>query len=453
MLDGLDEVGIGQRVRCLAAINTYREAHGWASVAVCCRSEDYYALGQRLRLRGAVTILPLQRAGVQRSLEASAEELGSVVARLQASPELWPLLDTPLMVTVLVRASQQGGDIPSDLTIPTLFAWYLEQMFRRRAEEKRYAQRDMQRWLRWLASNMRAHAQSTVFLEQVVPRWCLARRGDLTVLVIAVTAILSSAWLGLLLGATVVASGDERYDVGWSVLLGATSIFGLISVVATVPLSLLFGRRAQPVEAVEVRFPGWMAVLRAGVTGAGLGGICVGGAGAALLPLAEGGLPPLQSGIGTGILGAIILGPVLIARAFFSGKMLEQRTDPKSAVRRSMHRAAAWTLLMPLIFGLLLAAAGELRTGVFGALHLLAVLLVWAGMLVGFHAGGYFLVRHYLARAFVFLSRRGPWDYTAFLDAAAERLLLVKAGGGYAFVHPYLRDHIASAPRSMADSR
>jgi hypothetical protein len=44
------------------------------------------------------------------------------------------------------------------------------------------------------------------------------------------------------------------------------------------------------------------------------------------------------------------------------------------------------------------------------------------------------------------LTRNGsaPWRYAAFLDYAAERILLRKVGGGYTFIHRYLRDYFAS---------
>jgi hypothetical protein len=37
-----------------------------------------------------------------------------------------------------------------------------------------------------------------------------------------------------------------------------------------------------------------------------------------------------------------------------------------------------------------------------------------------------------------------PGDYVRFLDAAAERLLLRKVGGGYAFIHRMLLEYFAA---------
>jgi hypothetical protein len=47
-----------------------------------------------------------------------------------------------------------------------------------------------------------------------------------------------------------------------------------------------------------------------------------------------------------------------------------------------------------------------------------------------------------------------PWNQIAFLDEAAQRLLLRKVGGGYIFVHRLLLEYFASldntAPRVEA---
>ncbi len=34
-----------------------------------------------------------------------------------------------------------------------------------------------------------------------------------------------------------------------------------------------------------------------------------------------------------------------------------------------------------------------------------------------------------------------PWNYAKFLDFAADRLLLKKAGGGYVFFHRMILEH------------
>ena len=40
-----------------------------------------------------------------------------------------------------------------------------------------------------------------------------------------------------------------------------------------------------------------------------------------------------------------------------------------------------------------------------------------------------------------------PWHYAAFLDYAAERILLRKVGGSYTFIHRYLLNYFARSNR------
>ena len=107
LLDGLDEVAAEQRAACVAAINTYRRDGGFQPMAVCCRLEEYRKLPARLDLEGAITVEPLRRDEVDSYLDKHGSKLQRVREALRDDPELWNLMTTPLMLTVLFIAS--GG--------------------------------------------------------------------------------------------------------------------------------------------------------------------------------------------------------------------------------------------------------------------------------------------------------------------------------------------------------
>ena len=67
----------------------------------------------------------------------------------------------------------------------------------------------------------------------------------------------------------------------------------------------------------------------------------------------------------------------------------------------------------------------------------------WFGLVVALERGGYFTIRHYLARLLLWRTRRAPWHYVRFLDAAVDRILMRRVGGGYIFVHRMLMEHLA----------
>ena len=101
LLDGLDEVARGELAACVTAINTYRQAHGLQPVAVCCRSEEYDELPVQLDLDNAVEVDTLSREDVESYFDAQGFRLDRVRRALTEDAELWTLIDTPLMLTVL----------------------------------------------------------------------------------------------------------------------------------------------------------------------------------------------------------------------------------------------------------------------------------------------------------------------------------------------------------------
>ncbi len=73
--------------------------------------------------------------------------------------------------------------------------------------------------------------------------------------------------------------------------------------------------------------------------------------------------------------------------------------------------------------------------------------LSWGGLFIALERGGYFIIRHYIARVLLWHRKWGPWHYVRFLDAAAERIFLRKVGGGYIFVHRLLMEFLAGSSR------
>jgi hypothetical protein len=66
------------------------------------------------------------------------------------------------------------------------------------------------------------------------------------------------------------------------------------------------------------------------------------------------------------------------------------------------------------------------------------------GLLVGLNKGGKTCLQHVLLRWMLTRNGSAPSHYAAFLNYAAERILLRKVGGGYTFIHRYLLDYFVS---------
>jgi hypothetical protein len=63
-----------------------------------------------------------------------------------------------------------------------------------------------------------------------------------------------------------------------------------------------------------------------------------------------------------------------------------------------------------------------------------------AGLLFGLLRGGWTCLRHYVLRFLLWRTGAMPWNYSRFLDYAAEHILLRKVGGGYMWSDPFLPD-------------
>ena len=66
------------------------------------------------------------------------------------------------------------------------------------------------------------------------------------------------------------------------------------------------------------------------------------------------------------------------------------------------------------------------------------------GLATGLHYGGRAVSKHVILRLWLVRNGSIPSNYVRFLDHAAERVLLRKVGGGYAFLHPLLLEYFAA---------
>jgi transcriptional regulator with XRE-family HTH domain/DNA polymerase III delta prime subunit len=137
----------------------------------------------------------------------------------------------------------------------------------------------------------------------------------------------------------------------------------------------------------------------------------------------------------------------------------EQLLRPNEGIRRSARNS-----LFAASFGLVSSLAGGLASGL--AFSLLGKLPEWPVLAGGFTLvfaimfivdfgllrGGLACIQHYLLRWYLWRTDALPWKYSAFLDYAAEHILLRKIGGGYIFAHRLLMEYFASLNPSNTSS-
>ena len=176
LLDGLDEVPEDRRGACAAAIDRFREAHGFLPIAVTSRSAEYRSTPARLRLLGAVELCPLERPDVEAHLAALGRPAEGVREALAQDPLLWELAETPLLLDVLLATYGEGAAGHVRLTGDLgerrrqLFDGYVDAMLRRRGAEGGSPAALLTR-LGWLARQLMAHGQVVYYPEEMQPDW------------------------------------------------------------------------------------------------------------------------------------------------------------------------------------------------------------------------------------------------------------------------------------------
>ena len=177
LLDGLDEVKAERRAACVAAINMFRQSHGFLPLVITSRMADYAALSQPVRLHGAILVKPLSHEQVNTYLADLGQIAAPVQVALHEDSSLWELIDSPLMLFIIAvtYACQSETPLRTSGTVAErrdhLLASYVEQMLRRRATASSCTADRMIKWLGWLASQMEYHGKTVFYLEQMQPDW------------------------------------------------------------------------------------------------------------------------------------------------------------------------------------------------------------------------------------------------------------------------------------------
>jgi eukaryotic-like serine/threonine-protein kinase len=185
LLDGLDEVILEQRPACIAAINSFRQAHGFISLVVCSRVGDYEALSTRLKLRGAVLIQPLTAQKIDDYLAEVGAPAAGLQRLLHQDHVLREFAEAPLVLSTMLLAYQgqsveaiaAGGTVEQQRR--RLFDAYVGRMLARRGVDHSYSAERTRLWLGWLAQRMAEHAQTMFLIERLQPEWLPERTARL----------------------------------------------------------------------------------------------------------------------------------------------------------------------------------------------------------------------------------------------------------------------------------
>jgi len=475
LLDGLDEVKAENRNSCAEAINQFRQDYGFCNIVVCSRTEEYQALTTRIKLDGAILILPLTTEQIDGHLTATSAESNPLHTMLQQDTTLLELARSPLMLNIMTLAYQGR---PSQETIASdmldgqhrrLLDTYVERMLKRRSPDKRFTPEQTVQWLVWLARMMSEHGQTEFFIEGLQPTWLATHMlrllhavsvrlvsglsfvlvcvlgcaligkvtgiqtiglapGLVVGLALGLASVLASKLpvglsVGLAAGLTIVPASWLLGD--WKAGLAAALIFGLIGGLAGVSFA------DRKIKIAETLSWSWKKAVR---------GLAVGLAAGLTIGLVTGRAAEL-----TASMLAIVLSvglAFMLALGLSRSEKVETRTIPNQGIWRSAHNAiqvGLTSVLASVLFGIPIGVLDQsLPNGLtFGLFIGLPV-----GLTVALLVGGAACIQHAVLRLMLYLHGY-PWNFALFLEYATERVLLRKVGGGFTFTHRLLLDYFA----------
>jgi len=179
LLDGLDEVKKGSRIKCVNAINQFRKEYGLTSIVVCSRSEEYAAINAKLSLEGAITLQPLTSKQIDAYFDRFGESLTTIKQLVKKDKALRELAESPLMLSIMALAYKDGkaDELIASRNLEQqrkhLFDTYIMQMFRRssRTANTPFSKQQVLHYVQWLARMMVKHNIVTYRIESMQPTW------------------------------------------------------------------------------------------------------------------------------------------------------------------------------------------------------------------------------------------------------------------------------------------
>jgi DNA polymerase III delta prime subunit len=414
LLDGLDEVKLECRNRCVDAINAFRDEHGLTSIAICSRSQEYAELNRCLSLDGAIEIQPLVSEQVEEYLDRFGNQLAGVRLVLQKDTALREMAGTPLFLSIMTMAyrDKQSADIQVSRNVAgqrkLLFDTYIARMFERpeRSKNERFNNQDVMRWVAWLARKMILYNQVPFLFERMQPEWLSQKKHLLWYRLLS--GLIAWLIIGLIDGLIILLFNGLIVGLIAGLILGL--IFGMIGMLFLAPRYIL------TVDSLAVN---WQLVLKRLVMG-------------------------LIAGVIIGLIAALIAG-LFTWVISIKKQQVNQTTRPGQKLSLTIRNFFFTWLLFGLLTGLYLGLFMGLKSGLLKGLMYGLIEGLIAGMFYGlFLYGGYAIIQHYTLRLILSINKLLPWKLVPFLDYCTDLIFLRRVGGGYIFVHRLLMEHFAA---------
>lgn len=453
LLDGLDEVQAEYREACVEALNAFQQQYS-SEMVVCSRIKDYEALSNRLNFQSAIYLRSLTSAQISYYLDSLNTDLSGLKQLLLEDASLRELARSPLMLNIMVLAYQgvAAEDVSEVLVVEErrrqLFNAYIERMLQQRPGEH-YSETEAIGWLSWLAKQLMRQSQAVFLIEQLQPTWLqTTAQKRLYRIGVALTGVMMGIPFGIITGTMTNGIMD-----GWRSGLMKGFMNALIFGVA---FALVVTLSKAEIETVETLKWSWRETKRSLWIGLKNGiplGLAAGFVFGLLSELNPSVTPSqvnqqVSSGMFLGILGGIcsgVVGGIIYGLSHgLRGSTIETKTVPNQGMWRTIKSAFLGGLMGGLIDALVIIVVYSWILGwKIGLIYGLSYGF-FGGFIAGFiFGGGQACFKHLVLRLILHRNGYMPWNYSRFLNYAAERAFLQRVGGGYIFIHRLLLEHFA----------
>lgn len=182
LLDGLDELDLGQQELCLKAINQWLSSENRPkNMAVCTKLEDYKKCRTKLRLHGATFLHPLHEQQIQKYLVGCrSKELWEM---LKDEPQFLELAKIPLLLNIMILAyeelliqawkrlnsDQERREYLLNAFVRRMLTWNLKSRYYKEGKEPRPEK--ARPWLVYLSQKMNAAKETEVEPDKLDQTW------------------------------------------------------------------------------------------------------------------------------------------------------------------------------------------------------------------------------------------------------------------------------------------
>jgi tetratricopeptide (TPR) repeat protein len=479
LLDGLDEMAVRHRDDCVVAINAFL-ARRPAGIAIGVREQEYQMLQTHIQITRAVAVEPLRPDQIGDYLGAGGVSLSGLREAIARDADLASLASTPLMLSVLAKTyAERPADAVIGIKDPqALWKAYLDRTFTRRAVVHAPERDRTLRWFQWLASRMDVHSEIRFTPDSIQPFW------------LETTAQFRNyRYLSTCLAVFFVIIITLPVGIGFSLTRGVAD--PLLIIIPSAIMSFFTGRLflilhideptyAQTLNITWDKLPqmlhdAWKSLVGLRNRSLWIGLACG-------LPLV---IPvvimPVQLMSGIGWSDALVAIPGQVARlfglsliivcgfgcliGFLGGLMSEWEDDTivsehfpgRSRTRVVVANLFRSGLIFTSMLGLLWAGITMLATSFILPYSItVATMLTWAfrGLGIGGYlglmlallfCGGLELLLLISLRLTIWISGCAPLRLQTFLELASDRIVMVRSGNSYSFIHNLLLRHLSAS--------